>query len=137
MMSFMFVLQKWTVQIKLKWLQNEPICHVHYVLSGSLSCFPIRIECFSSGIMGNVNPVLTFDAYEGPLALTSTPTIDSRYIDFDWLNHRASIAILGGLPQQNYGLYTCRTETATIQHYIVNCEFIWSIHVNNIIITDL
>lgn len=72
--------------------------------------------------MGNINPILSFDAYEGPLALTSTPNIDTRYITFDWPN-QASIAIPEGVPPQHYGLYTCRTDIRTIQHYIVECEY--------------
>lgn len=80
-----------------------------------------RIECLSSGVADNINPVLSFDAYEGPLALTAMPNIDTRYITFDWPN-QASIAIPEGIPTQNYGLYSCSTGSMALQHYIVECE---------------
>lgn len=72
--------------------------------------------------MGNINPILSFDKYEGSLGLQSTPAIDLSYINFIWPG-LASIAIPDGLPPENFGLYTCQTPASTIQNYIIDCEF--------------
>lgn len=73
--------------------------------------------------MDNIYPVLSYDTYEGSLGLTSTPIIESRYINYNWPGNSVSIVIPGRLPPQNFGLYTCRTAGATIQNYIIDSEF--------------
>lgn len=83
----------------------------------------IRIDCFSSGLAGNVDPFLTFDRYEGPLSFMSTPEIDTRYITLDWPRLAYLSIPDSGLPVENHGLYTCRTDSATIQHYIYNSKW--------------
>ena len=78
---------------------------------------PHRIACYASGSAGNVDPFLSFDMYEGPWSFASTPVIDAQSLTFDW-PQQAYINTPSGLPEENYGLYTCRTNNVSIQHYI-------------------
>lgn len=67
-----------------------------------------------------MNPVLSFDTYEGPLSFSSTPVIDSSIV-LDW-PRRAYFDFTNGLPPQNFGLFVCSTRNTTIQHYIYNSK---------------
>ncbi len=75
--------------------------------------------------MGYVNPIISFDAYEGPLTLDNPPTMTPGRIVQDGVRHVSlNLSSSGGLLPQYFGLYSCRSGDLRIEHYIYNSESI-------------